>query len=99
MKTSPLLVSGLAMAVAVGPVVLLITTLLMSGVLMVAVYEIGLLLRRYHRRADGHARANATSQDRAQAEDILADWRVPIMATTKPERRSKYEGEGRLFRG
>src|SRR5271155_2119997 len=48
MKTSPRLISSLAKAVALGLVVLLITTLLISGVLIVAVYKIGLLLRRYH---------------------------------------------------
>jgi len=99
MKTSPRLISSLAKAVALGLVVLLITTLLISGVLIVAVYKIGLLLRRYHSRAAGHARANATTRDRANAEDILADWRVPILVTARTEQRSIYEGEGRLLRG
>jgi hypothetical protein len=67
--------------------------------LVVVVYEIGLLLRRYHSRAPGQARSNAASQDWTEAEDILADWRVPIMATVNTERRSRYAGEGRLIRG
>jgi hypothetical protein len=99
MKTSPHLISGLAMAVAVGPVVLLIATLLISGVLIVVVYEIGLLLRRYQSRAAGHTRASATSQDWTRAEGIFVDRRVPIMVTAKREQRSIYLGDGRLFRG
>jgi hypothetical protein len=46
--------SGIAMAAAFGPVLLLLASVLLSGVMMLAIYGIVELIYRYHRRrSDG----------------------------------------------